>query len=54
MLLREIGRRGAKSGWMPFAVDARDLAPVPDAIEQALAGAWDVERPLILSTPTSA
>jgi ABC-type transporter Mla maintaining outer membrane lipid asymmetry ATPase subunit MlaF len=39
VLLREIGRRGAQAGWTPFAVDARDLAPVPDALEQALAGA---------------
>ena len=48
MLLREIGRRGAAAGWTPFPLDARDLSPVPDAIEQALAGAWAVERPLIL------
>ena len=29
-------------------VDARDLAPVPDAVEDALAGAWTAERPLVL------
>jgi hypothetical protein len=48
MLLREIARRGKQAGWTPFAIDARDLAPVPDAIERALAGAWAVERPLVL------
>ena len=46
VLLREIRRRAA--GWEPFVVDGRDLPPVPDAIEQALAGAWSAERPLIL------
>src|SRR3954447_18983152 len=48
MLLREIGRRGAQAGWTPFALDARDLAPAPDAVEGALAGVWNVERPLVL------
>src|SRR3954470_2669132 len=48
MLLREIARRGAEAGLTPFALDARNLAPVPDAVEGALAGVWDVERPLIL------
>src|SRR4051812_47087101 len=47
-LLREIGRRGAERGWTPFAIDARDLPPRPDAIERALAGAWDLDRPLVL------
>ena len=46
MLLREIRRRAA--GWEPFVVDGRDLPPVPDAVEQALAGAWTAERPLVL------
>ena len=48
VLLREIRRRGVAAGWMPFALDARDLPPVPDAVEQALAGAWTTERPLVL------
>src|ERR687897_3647068 len=48
VLLREIRRRGRAAGWTPFGVDARDLAPVPDALEEALRGAWDCERPLIL------
>jgi hypothetical protein len=48
VLLREIRRRGEEAGRTPFAVDARDLVPVPDAVWAALAGAWDSERPLIL------
>jgi hypothetical protein len=48
VLLREIRRRGAEAGWTPLTVDARDLPPVPDAIERALAGAWETERPLVL------
>ena len=38
----------AEAGWTPLTVDARDLAPVPDAVERALAGAWETERPLVL------
>ena len=48
VLLREIRRRGEQAGWTPFAIDARDLTPVPDAVENALAGAWAAERPLVL------
>jgi hypothetical protein len=48
VLLREIRRRGAEAGWTPLTVDARDLPPVPDAVERALAGAWETERPLVL------
>ena len=48
VLLREIRRRAPPRAGTPFAVDGRDLPPVPDAIEQALAGAWDAERPLVL------
>ena len=48
VLLREIRRRGVAAGWTPFEVDARDLAPVPDAIEAALEGAWAAARPLVL------
>jgi hypothetical protein len=47
-LLREIRRRAEAAGWTPFAVDARDLAPLPDAVERALAGAWTTERPLVV------
>ena len=48
VLLREIARRGARAGYTPFALDARDLPPVPDAVEDALAGAWSAERPLVV------
>ena len=48
VLLREIRRRGRAAGWTPFEVDARDLAPLPDAVEEALQGAWECERPLVL------
>jgi hypothetical protein len=48
VLLREIRRRGAAAGWTPLTVDARDLPPVPDAVERALAGARETERPLVL------
>jgi hypothetical protein len=48
VLLREIRRRGTQAGWTPFAIDARDLTPVPGAVEDALAGAWTAQRPLVL------
>ena len=48
VLLREIRRRGEDAGWTPVAVDARDLAPVPGAVEEALADAFACERPLVL------
>ena len=48
VLLREFRRRGVAAGWVPFALDGRDLPPLPDAVEQALAGAWTTDRPLVL------
>jgi hypothetical protein len=47
-LLREVRRRGAAAGWTPVVVEARDLAPVPDALAEALAPAQELERPLVL------
>ena len=47
-LLRQVARRGSAAGWSPITVEGRDLPPVPDAIEAALAGAHRFERPLIL------
>jgi hypothetical protein len=47
-LLRHVRRRGEAAGWTPVLVEARDLPPVPDALEDALAAARDVERPLVL------
>ncbi len=48
VLLREIRRRGEQAGWTPCSVDARDLAPLPDAVERALGPAWTTPRPLVL------
>jgi AAA ATPase-like protein len=47
-LLREIARRGRAAGWSPVVVEGRDLPPVQDAIEEALAPAARFERPLVL------
>jgi TPP-dependent pyruvate/acetoin dehydrogenase alpha subunit len=47
-LLRQVADRGRAAGWTPVLVEGRDLPPVPDAIEDALADAHQFERPLIL------
>jgi hypothetical protein len=47
-LLRQVADRGREAGWTPVLVEGRDLPPVPDAIEEALAGAHKFERPLVL------
>ena len=47
-LLREVERRGALAGWTPHLIEGRDLPPVPEALEEALSGARDEERPLLL------
>jgi len=47
-LLREVARRGAARGFEVFEVDGRALNPVPGDLEEALDGAFDAERPLIL------
>jgi hypothetical protein len=47
-LLREVERRGARAGWTPRVIEGRDLPPVPDALEDALSGANEEERPLLL------
>lgn len=47
-LLREVERRGRLAGWTPHLIEGRDLPPVPEALEDALAGARDEERPLLL------
>src|SRR3954447_12309300 len=46
--LRELERRGREAGWTPVSVEGRDLPPVPDALEAALAPARAAERPLLL------
>lgn len=47
-LMREFARRARARGWTPLAVDARDLPPLADAVESALAVSFGVARPLVL------
>jgi AAA ATPase domain len=47
-LLREVVRRGERRGWRPHWIEGRDLPPLPDALEDALIGARQEERPLIV------
>ena len=47
-LMREVARRGEEKGWKPFWVEGRELPPVPDALEDAIAGAREEERPLLI------
>jgi hypothetical protein len=47
-LLRQIVRRGERRGWRPHWIEGRDLLPLPDALEDALTGARQEERPLIV------
>jgi hypothetical protein len=47
-LLRQVARLGAERGWSPWAIDGRELAPVPGELEAILAAAQAEERPLLL------
>jgi hypothetical protein len=47
-LLRELGRRAQEYGRSPRLVDARELAPVPGEIEQALEGVDAEQLPLVM------
>lgn len=47
-LLREVGRRAAIQGRSPRLVDARELAPVPGELEQALDGVDAETLPLVM------
>ncbi|MEA2435815.1 MAG: hypothetical protein QOF65_371 [Thermoleophilaceae bacterium] len=47
-LLREVGRRAAERGRSPRLVDARELAPVPGELEQALDGVDAEPLPLVM------
>jgi hypothetical protein len=47
-LMRELARRASARGWNPLQVDARDLAPLAEAIEAAIAPAFGTRRPLVL------
>ena len=43
-----VARRGERCGWQPHWIEGRELLPVPDALEDALTGARQEERPLIV------
>jgi hypothetical protein len=47
-LLREVGRRAETQGRSPRLVDARELAPVPGELEQALDGVDAETLPLVM------
>jgi hypothetical protein len=47
-LLREVGRRAAQRGRSPRLVDARELAPVPGELEQALDGVDAEPLPVVM------
>src|SRR3954467_15477529 len=47
-LLREVGRRAEPRGRSPRLVDARELAPVPGELEQALDGVDADTLPLVM------
>jgi hypothetical protein len=47
-LMREIGRRGACAGCLVVWIDGSEIGSDPDALEEALAGAWSYDRPLVL------
>jgi hypothetical protein len=47
-LMREFGRRAVARGWTPLPVDARDLAPLAEAVAAAIAPASGLARPLLL------
>ena len=47
-LLRELARRGSRRGWNARFVEGRDLAPTPDALEDALSGVRGDERPVLV------
>ena len=47
-LLRRVRQRGQEAGWTPLLVEGRDLPPVADALDDALARAHSFERPLVL------
>jgi hypothetical protein len=47
-LLREVVRHGEQWGWQPHWIEGRDLLPLPDVLEDALRGARQEERPLIV------
>lgn len=47
-LARELARRARAAGLPVHWIDGRELPPVPDALEDALAGARGAERPIVV------
>ena len=47
-LVRRVIQRGQEAGWTPLLVEGRDLPPVADALDDALARAHSFERPLVV------
>jgi ketosteroid isomerase-like protein len=47
-LLRELARRAEVRGYVLRWVEGRDVPPVPDALEDALAGVRELTRPLVV------
>jgi hypothetical protein len=47
-LMREFARHASAKGWTPMLTEARDVAPLTDALEEALAPAARADRPLVL------
>jgi hypothetical protein len=47
-LLRAVARRAEAAGWTPVFIEGRDMPPVADALERAIAPARAVDRPLLM------
>jgi hypothetical protein len=47
-LVRRVMQQGREAGWTPLLVEGRDLPPVADALDDALARAHSFERPLVV------
>jgi hypothetical protein len=47
-LLRAVARRAEARGWTPIFVEGRDMPPVADALANALAPAFEADRPLVI------
>jgi hypothetical protein len=47
-MLRELARQAEAAGAVPVAVEARDLAPLAEALDQAIEPALNEERPFLL------
>ena len=47
-LLRRMVQRGQEAGWTPLMIEGRDLPPVADALDDAVARAHSFKRPLVV------